>query len=168
MEHFFESNVEAEYVGKRLDFITKELVRLREEQRIAAMVRFAERTRRMREAEERGILKKYLNKIGQREAELLRREKEDEIFKQFMEVHQETVESYLEDIIIQSTNETTDVQARQYVVEYAAQLNKIVDGLSAKDETLVIADLVSSFLIPEVERETIREQSMMQYLLKNS
>ena len=101
----------------------------------------------------------FCNIKGQREAELLRREKEDEIFKQLFDVHQETVDSYLEDIIIQSTDETADFQARQYVAEYAQKLNMIVDDLSAKDESLVIADLVSSFLIPEVERETIREQS---------
>jgi hypothetical protein len=158
LEQFFETNIEAEYVGKRLDFLTKELVRLREEQRIAAMVKFAERTRRMREAEERGILK-ISNNIGQRESELQRREKEDQIFKQFIGVHQETVESYLEDIIISSTEETAEIQARQYVAEYADKLNTIVDDLTSKDESLVVADLVSSFLIPEVERETIREQS---------
>ena len=158
MEQFFETKIEAEYVGKRLDFLTKELVRLREEQRIAAMVKFAERTRRMREAEERGILK-FPNNIGQRESELQRREKEDEIFRQFIGVHQETVESYLEDIIISSTDETAEIQARQYVAEYADKLNTIVDDLTSKDESLVVADLVSSFLIPEVERETIREQS---------
>lgn len=110
----------------------------------------------------------FFNKLGEREAELQRREKEDQIFKQFIHVHQETVDSFLEDIIIQSTDETADAQARQYLVEYAAKLNSIVDGLSAKDEKLVVADLVSSFLIPEVERETIREQSMISLTLKNS
>ena len=50
----FESNVQAEYVGKTLDFLSKELLRLREERRISAMVRLAERTRKMREAEETG------------------------------------------------------------------------------------------------------------------
>ena len=54
LQVFFESNVQAEYVGKTLDFLTKELVRLREERRIAAMVKFAELTRRKREAEETG------------------------------------------------------------------------------------------------------------------
>jgi hypothetical protein len=50
----FESAVQAEYVGKTLDFLTKELVRLREEKRLAAMVKLADRTRRMREAQESG------------------------------------------------------------------------------------------------------------------
>lgn len=50
----FESAVQAEYVGKTLDFLTKELTRLREEKRIAAMVKLAERTRRIREAKESG------------------------------------------------------------------------------------------------------------------
>jgi hypothetical protein len=50
----FESAAQAEYVGSRLDFLTKELVRLREEKRIAAMVKLASRTRRIREAAESG------------------------------------------------------------------------------------------------------------------
>jgi hypothetical protein len=50
----FEGVVQAEYLGKTLDFLTKQLVRLREEKRIAAVVKLAERTRRMREAEESG------------------------------------------------------------------------------------------------------------------
>lgn len=148
MSEFFESSVQAEYVGKRLDFLTKELVRLREERRIAAMVRYAERTRRMREAEE----------SGQRQAELVRRNQEDEIFGQVAQVHQDTVQSYLEDLILSSTLGTSDVQAREEVAEYAQKLNEIVCD-PALDDSDLIADLVSSFLIPEVERETLREQS---------
>jgi hypothetical protein len=60
LEKLFESNVQAEYVGKTLDFLSKELVRLREERRIAAMVRLAERTRKMREAEETGMCRRTL------------------------------------------------------------------------------------------------------------
>ena len=48
--------MQAEFVGQSLHFITAELTRLREERRIAAMIKVAERTRRMREAEESGIL----------------------------------------------------------------------------------------------------------------
>ena len=56
----FESVVQAEYVGKTLDFLTKELVRLREERRIAAMVKLADRTRRIREADESGLRQEEL------------------------------------------------------------------------------------------------------------
>ncbi|KAJ1551277.1 Cilia- and flagella-associated protein 91, partial [Nowakowskiella sp. JEL0078] len=52
LEQSFEINIQGEYVGKTLDYLSKELLRLREERRIAAMVKLAERTRRMREAEE--------------------------------------------------------------------------------------------------------------------
>ncbi|KAJ3111547.1 Cilia- and flagella-associated protein 91 [Phlyctochytrium bullatum] len=54
LEKLFESNIQAEYVGKTLDFLSKEIVRLREERRISAMVKLAERTRKLREAEEQG------------------------------------------------------------------------------------------------------------------
>ena len=118
----FESNIQAEYVGKMLDFLTKELVRLREERRIAAMVEFAHRTRRMREAEESGT----------RQMELTRREAEDEIFRQVVQVHQETVESYLQDIILQSVDKTSDEQAKKQVLDYAEKLNEIVNDIAAR------------------------------------
>jgi len=47
--------VGGEVVGTALDYLTKELVRFREERRVAAMVQLAERTRRLREAEESGL-----------------------------------------------------------------------------------------------------------------
>ena len=50
----FEQHVNAEFIGQSLHFISAELSRLKEERRIAAMVKMAERTRRMREAEESG------------------------------------------------------------------------------------------------------------------
>jgi len=53
-ERTVEANIQAEAVGQQLDFYTKQLTRLREERRISAMVMLAERTRRLREAEESG------------------------------------------------------------------------------------------------------------------
>ena len=52
-------------IGQMADFLSKELVRLQEEQRIHAFALLAERKRRMREAEESGkrfvlIIFKYL------------------------------------------------------------------------------------------------------------
>jgi hypothetical protein len=85
-----------------------------------------------------------------------RREQEDAIFKQMAQTHHETVDSYLENVILSSTEKTSDIQSRQNVKEYAVKLNEIVQSLP--DEETLIADLVSAFLIPEVERETLREQ----------
>lgn len=55
LETLFESSVQAEMVGQILDFMSKEVKRLREERRVLALVKLAERTRRAREAEETGI-----------------------------------------------------------------------------------------------------------------
>ena len=61
-------------LGRQLDLLTKELVRLQEEQRVHAFVLLAERQRRMREAEE----------SGRRQREERIRRTEDEIFKQVL------------------------------------------------------------------------------------
>ena len=65
-------SLEGEAVSDMLDFLSKELVRLQEERRIHAFAMFAERQRRMREAEESGL----------RQLEERRRREDDEIFKQ--------------------------------------------------------------------------------------
>ncbi|RKO83894.1 hypothetical protein BDK51DRAFT_33266, partial [Blyttiomyces helicus] len=152
LTRLFEGSLQAEYISKTLDFLTKELVRLREERRISAMVKLAERTRRMRESEE----------SGRRQAEIKRRKEEDEVFRQMMKVHQETVDSYLEDVIAGSVDETASVQARADVRKYADKINEIVDGIRHREEAgesdMTVADLVASFLIPEVERETLRNK----------
>jgi hypothetical protein len=55
-----------------LDYLSKELIRLQEERRIAAFAMLAERQRRLREAEESGL----------RQVEERRRREQDELFKQ--------------------------------------------------------------------------------------
>lgn len=69
------ATVEGRTLGNMLDFLSKELVRLQEEQKIHALVMLAERQRRMREAEE----------AGRRQLEEDRREEEDELFRQARE-----------------------------------------------------------------------------------
>lgn len=152
LETLFETSIQAEYVGQALDFLSKELVRLREEQRIAAMVKLAERTRRMREAAESGA----------RQKEMKRRQIEDDIFRQVMQVHQETVDTYLEDIILGAVDSTSTIQAREAVQRYADQINSVVDDMEAMEDenypAQVVAELVKGFLIPETEREILRQQ----------
>jgi hypothetical protein len=111
----FENGIQSEYIGKQLDFFTKELVRLREERRIAVMVKLADRTRRMREAEQ----------SGKRQVELERRRQEDILFQNVMQVHQESVDSWLEDILIESIDKTSNVQARANVRQYAASIDLV-------------------------------------------
>ena len=114
-ENVFEQEIQSEYIGQQLDFLTKELVRLREERRIAVMVKLADRTRRMREAEE----------SGRRQLELQRRQQEDAIFKEIMGVNQETVDSYLENLFLESIDHTSNIQAKDQVREYASKIDEL-------------------------------------------
>lgn len=103
------------HLGQRLDFLTKELVRLEEERRVAAYVMLAERERRIREAEE----------SGRRQREERIRRTEDEMFKQMMRVHQGTVDTYLQDIILKSVDRTADEEARKEIAEKAKTINRL-------------------------------------------
>ncbi|KNC54466.1 AMY-1-associating protein expressed in testis 1 [Thecamonas trahens ATCC 50062] len=135
-------------VGNALEYFSKQLVRLREERRIAAMVKLAERERRRREAAE----------SGRRVAEEARRKVEDEIFAQIMGTHQESVDSYIESVLSSAVAATSRDQALDEARLKAAQLNTLVDELEAQREepSVVVRDLVTSFLFPEVERRTLQ------------
>ncbi|NXT37252.1 CFA91 protein, partial [Pelecanoides urinatrix] len=116
------------------DFLSKELVRLQEERKIHAFVMLAERQRRMREAEE----------SGRRQVEEWRRQEEDKIFKQAREgdwwdcgqfvvkVHQSTIDSYLEDIIRSSMENTAEEQAREEIQRMAVEINDIAYELESR------------------------------------
>ncbi|NXT96697.1 CFA91 protein, partial [Anhinga rufa] len=116
------------------DFLSKELVRLQEERKIHAFVMLAERQRRMREAEE----------SGRRQVEERQRQEEDEIFKQAREgdwqdcrrfvvkVHQSTIDSYLEDIILSSMENTAEEQAREEIQRMAVEINDIAYEMESR------------------------------------
>uniref|UniRef100_A0A8C9F4W1 Cilia- and flagella-associated protein 91 n=1 Tax=Pavo cristatus TaxID=9049 RepID=A0A8C9F4W1_PAVCR len=143
---------EGRALANMFDFLSKELLRLQEERRIHAFVMLAERTRRMREAEE----------SGRRQVEEKQRQEEDEIFRQVVKVHQSTVDSYLEDIILSSMENTAEEQAREEVRRMAVEINDIAYELERSRTHLqseeIVAELVYSFLIPEIEKMSIREK----------
>jgi len=152
-ERAVEANIQAEAVGQQLDFYTKQLKRLREERRISAMVMLAERTRRMREAEE----------SGQRQKEILRRKEDDEVFRQVMKIHQQTVDTYLEDILIDSVEFSAGVQARNEVRRYVDRVNLFVDEIDknpnkSEGEEKILTNIVTGYLLPEVQKETLRQE----------
>lgn len=147
------SNLEGTATGDMLDFLSKELIRLQEERKIHAFAMLAERERRIREAEE----------SGRRQVEERRRREEDEIFKQMVKVHQTTVDTYLEDIILSATDKTADDQARKEIKEVAAKINDIAYELEAQGKTEtqsaeIVAEMVHGFMIPEVQKQTLRDQ----------
>ncbi|XP_058487033.1 cilia- and flagella-associated protein 91 [Solea solea] len=134
------------------DTLSKELIRLREERRIHAFTILAERDRRLREAEE----------SGRRQVEEQRRREEDEVFRQVVQVHQETVDLYLEDIILACMEQTADQQAREEIHRKAKEVNDIAYAVEESRNNLqseeIVSELVYSFLIPEVEKISVRKQ----------
>lgn len=145
------SKMEGAALGDMLDFLSKELVRFQEERRIHAFAMMAERQRRVREAEE----------SGRRQVEERRRREEDEIFKQVIGVHQETVDSYLTNVICGAIEQTADEQATQEVEELAEKINRVAHEMETSRTQLqseeIVAELVTSFLLPEVEKISMRD-----------
>ncbi|KAK7939263.1 hypothetical protein WMY93_002589 [Mugilogobius chulae] len=139
-------DTELEYM---FDTLSKELIRLQEERRIHAFTLLAERDRRLREAEE----------SGQRQIEERRRKEEDDIFRQVVHINQESVDLYLEDIILATTEKVADEQAREEVRNLAREVN---DVACAMEESLqseaIVYELVYDFLIPEVQKTTVRHK----------
>ncbi|XP_068877178.1 cilia- and flagella-associated protein 91 isoform X2 [Aphelocoma coerulescens] len=146
------ATVEGRTLANMLDFLSKELVRLQEERKIHALVMLAERQRRMREAEE----------SGHRQLEESRREEEDEIFRQVVNVQHRTIDTYLEDIILSSMERTAEEQAREEVQKRALEINDIAYEMESRRTRLqseeIVAELVYNFLIPEAEKSSMRER----------
>ncbi|KAM3857617.1 cilia- and flagella-associated protein 91-like, partial [Diretmus argenteus] len=128
-----------------LDTLSKKLIRLQEEHRIHAFTLLAERERRLREAEESG-----------------RRREEEEIFRQVVQVNQDTVDLYLEDISLGTVEQTADEQAREEIRRMAREVNNIAYAMEESRNNLqseeIVSELVNSFLIPEVQRMSVRQR----------
>ncbi|CAK6441685.1 unnamed protein product [Pipistrellus nathusii] len=146
------AGLEGRTLADMFDFLSKELVRLQEERRIHAFAMLAERQRRMREAEE----------SGRRQVEQRRLREEDEIFKEVVKVHQSTISSYLEDIILNTEANTAEEQARAEIEKMAQEINDIAYEMENRRTQLqseeIVAELVYSFLIPEVQKDFVKEK----------
>ncbi|XP_052014923.1 cilia- and flagella-associated protein 91 [Apodemus sylvaticus] len=145
-------DLEGRVLADMFDFLSKELVRLQEERRIHAFAMLAERQRRMREAEE----------SGRRQVEQRRLKQEDQIFMEVIKVHQSTVTSYLEDIILNTEERTAEEQAREEIEKIAEEINNIAYEMESRRTHLqseeIVAELVYSFLIPEVQKDFVKEK----------
>lgn len=148
-----EANLESvvgSVVSETLDQLSKELLRFQEERRIAAMVKLAERDRRLRQAQE----------SGRRQAEERLRDREDRMFRQMMNVHQTTVDSYLEEVLTTTVDQASKSRALTEARIKASKVNHVVDRLEQtyQDERTTVRELVSSFLLPHVQREQLQRR----------
>ncbi|XP_044747701.1 cilia- and flagella-associated protein 91-like isoform X2 [Coccinella septempunctata] len=147
------NKLEGSVVGSLLDFLNKELRRLLDERRAHAICFLNERERNDREAAE----------AGRRQQELRRRREHDEMFKQMVKVHQDTVDLYLQDIITEGMDFASSDEATDYIqkltqrieIDLNAQLEKSIE-VSEQEET--IADLVHHFVLPEVQKQMVRDR----------
>jgi len=143
-------SVQGGVVSQTLDQLSKELLRFQQERKIAVMVKLAERDRQLRQAQE----------SGRRQAEERLREREDEMFRQIMGVHQGTVDSYLEDVLTSTVEQAAQSRALAEARLKAAKINQVVDQLEAaeQDPEVVVRELVHSFNLPHVQREVVQRR----------
>eukprot|EP00644_Phytophthora_capsici_P008063 jgi/Phyca11/510337/fgenesh2_kg.PHYCAscaffold_58_\ len=148
------ARVEGEVVSEMFDFLSKELSRSREVAKMRAFVLKADEQRRVREVEEG----------GRRQAEDLLREREDEVFRRVMQVHQETSRDFVDDVLEEVVLEQSHVQALHELHVRSTGVDGIVLQLEDEldsDETIV-RELVASFLLPHVQRQHVRRQVAQQ------
>ncbi|KAL4136716.1 hypothetical protein KRP22_000244 [Phytophthora ramorum] len=144
------TRVEGEVVSEMLDFLSKELYRSREVAKMRAFVTKAAEQRHVREVEEG----------GRRQAEDLLREREDEVFRRVMQVHQETSRDFVDDMLEDVALEQSHSQALQELHVRSAGVDGLVLQLESEldsDENIV-RELVASFLLPQVHRQHVRRQ----------
>lgn len=106
-------------VGTLLDFLNKELRRLLVKRKAHALCLSLERDLHTREAGE----------AGRRQRELRRRREHDEMFKQIIKVHQDTVDMYLQDIIAEGMDFASREEAAAYVTSIAKKIDEETEEL---------------------------------------
>lgn len=142
--------IQGDNIAKTLDYLSKELVRIKEEQKVNAIVMMAENERRRREAEE----------MGRRQAENILRDRQDLMARQLQEVNQATMDSYINSLFTSTVNKVSKKQVIKEIEIKANKLNTIVDQIEGKlvKDDVRVRDLVSSFIIPEIERKKMTDQ----------
>merc|ERR1711977_768609 len=143
-------SIQGSVISSTLDQLSKELLRFQQERRIAAMVKLAEKDQQLRQAQE----------SGRRQAEERLREREDEMFRQIMGVHQGTVDSYLEEVLCNTVEQAAQSRALTEARLKAAKINQVVDTLEAsvQEPEVVVRELVHSFNLPHVQHEVVKRR----------
>lgn len=142
--------LQAQIISDTMGALSNELVRFKQERRIAAMVHMAEQDRRRREAEE----------SGRRQAEMVLAKREDKLYSELMGVHQGSVDNYLQNLFTNAIDTASETQAFQEMQQKVHRLNKIIDKVEERHNKPrhIVKDLMTSFLIPDVERRKLQKQ----------
>ncbi|XP_026471660.1 cilia- and flagella-associated protein 91-like [Ctenocephalides felis] len=143
--------VEASSLGQMVDLLHKEVLRLEDEQSTYALRMLAKRMRWLREARE----------AGQRQKEESRRSEADFIYRMDnVKIHQDIIDLYLNDIIVDGIDKLSAQEAKDYVTHLALKLDETErEGLSSDlDDITMITECVHQFIAPEIEKQLIRDQ----------
>jgi hypothetical protein len=143
LEKCVKDTIAGEVISNALDFISKEVLRVSEERKISTMVEHANKMRRIREAEE----------TGRRQMEDAVRRKKEQQFAMAMSVHRLTSFRFLEDLFDDALEAVAEDQANHESSNMVEPTTKVVPGSGLSEDEAVVQDLISSFLLPEVERK---------------
>ena len=85
--------------------------------------------------------------------------------RQVMHVHHQTVDTYLDSILVEGVDKSSEAKARQDVEQFAQQLEGVLDTqvVAPANETssstrAAVQDVLGQFLLPEVERQSAQLQ----------
>ncbi|XP_014611744.1 PREDICTED: protein MAATS1-like [Polistes canadensis] len=145
-------SLEGATVCGMLDYLSKELIRLKDERNAHIFGLLAEKERLMREAAE----------AGRRQLERNRRRECDEMFQQIIKIDQDTVEIYLDDIIRKEIEEISCQNAEEHILQFFDHVDEIsnntMGNMTDLAEEEMIADMIYNFVLPEVGKFNAREQ----------
>lgn len=145
-------SIQGASLSQTMDYLSKQMTRIKEEQKINIIVEKAEQLRRKREAEE----------MGRRQAEEILRDRQEEMNKEMLKIHQGTMDSYINSLIGGTVNKVSKNQVMKEIEIKANKLNKIVDKIESSfiKDNVTVRDLVSSFLLPEIARKKGEDKSL--------
>ena len=129
-----------EVASATLDFLSKELVRRGEMERVNAVVRYAEETRRTREAEEG----------GRRQAEEALRAKADEVQRQVHAVHSQVARGVVSSAVAAALEAVASAAAQEVVAKESAAAT---DHAASAPAAAVVGQLVAGVVVPEAARQ---------------
>lgn len=83
--------------------------------------------------------------------------REDKLYSELMGVHQGSVDNYLQGLFTNAIDAASATQAYQEMQQKVQRLNKIIDKVEERHNKPrnVVKDLMTSFLIPDVERRKL-------------
>lgn len=141
-------NLQGKLISNALDFLSKELIRQEELKRVKQLVEFAEKERSQREQEE----------SKRRQSEEEERHKREQIQAETIQIHNDTVSTFLLDIFNSCSVKLAEKQAHHDVIQERLTEQAQRDRSVVTPEECHIKDLVRSFLLPQVKREILKKK----------